>query len=128
MDRQINLLQVANLMCCKVRTSMMCSLCSSAPLNTTDHYQLVRKALLTLRPQWRNIGLELNIASFRLNEFCGSFENKMDKMLEVWLNHTFSTPTWAALVKALRDYTVEGGKPVAAEIEAKYIKPLDQGM
>ena len=49
-------------------------------------------------------------------------------MVEVWLNHTYSTPTWEALVIALRDVTVEGGIPVAAEIEAKYgVLSVDQG-
>ena len=54
-------------------------------------------------------------------EFTGSISDKMDQMIEVWLSHTYSTPTWGALVTALRDDTVEGGKPVAAEIEANYI-------
>ena len=91
-----------------------------APLNS-DHYQAVRKALLKVRPQWRNIGLALGIPLYKLNEFSGSLEERMDKMLEVWLNHTYSTPTWGALVNALRDDTVEGGKPVAAEIEEKFM-------
>ena len=101
---------------------MICSLSPLAPLNTTDHYLVVRKVLLTVRPQWRNIGLALGIPLFKLNEFSGSLEEKIDKMLEVWLNqdHT-STPTWEALVDALRDDTVEGGKPVAADIETKYL-------
>ena len=93
---------------------------AQAPLNM-DHYQAVRKALLKVRPQWRNIGLELGITPYKLNEFSGSLEDKMDQMVEVWLNHTYSTPTWGALVTALRDVTVEGGKPVATEIEANYI-------
>ena len=91
------------------------------PLNRTDHYQALRKALWKVRPQWRNIGLVLGIPLFKLNEFSGSFEDQMDQMLEMWLDHTLPTPTWGALVDALRDDTVEGGKPVAAEIEANYI-------
>ena len=86
-----------------------------------DHYQAVRKALWTVRPQWRNIGLELGIPLFKLNEFSGSLEDKMDQMVEVWLNHTYSTPTWGALMDALRDVTIKGGKPVADEIEANCI-------
>ena len=45
----------------------------------------------------------------------------MDKVVEVWLNqdHT-SNPTWRALINALRVNTVEGGKPVAAEIEKNH--------
>ena len=45
----------------------------------------------------------------------------MDQMLEMRLDHTLPTPTWGALVNALRDDTVEGGKPVAAEMEANCI-------
>ena len=85
------------------------------------HYQAVRKALLTVRPQWRNIGLALGIPLFKLNEFNGSLEDRMDKVIEVWLYYAYSTPTWRALVDALRDDTIEGGRPVAAEIEAKYM-------
>ena len=76
---------------------------------------------MTLRPQWRNIGLALGIPVFKLNEFGGSLEERIDGMLEVWLSHTYSTPTWGALVNALREDTVEGGRPVAAEIEAEYL-------
>ena len=93
---------------------------AQAPLNMA-HYRAVRKALWKVRPQWRNIGLELGIPPYKLNEFSGSLEERMDKMLEVWLNQTYSTPTWGALVDALRDVTVGGGNPVAAEIEANYI-------
>ena len=74
-----------------------------------------------MRPQWRNIGLELGIPLYKLHEFTGSIIDKMDQMIEVWLNHTYSTPTWGALVTALKDDTVEDGRPVAAEIEANYI-------
>ena len=85
------------------------------------HYQAVRKALLRVRTQWRNIGLALGFPVHKLNEFGGSLEVKMDQMVEVWLNHTYSTPTWGALMDALRDVTVEGGIPVATEIEANCI-------
>ena len=92
---------------------------SSATLSEEDSLT-VRKALLTLRPQWRNIGLALGIPIFKLNEYTGTDRDKMDMMLLDWLNHSFSTPTWRALVTALREPIVAHGIPVADEIEAEY--------
>ena len=90
-------------------------------MSATD-YRDVRKALWNIRPQWRNIGLELGFQLPKINELeqFDSFEQKFDEMVELWLKHTYSTPTWGALVTALRDVTVNGGNPVAAEIEAKH--------
>ena len=99
---------------------MMFSL-SSVKLSTKEHYQKARVALKTLKPQWRNIGLALGFPVYKLNEYTGTDSDKMDKMLEDWLNETFKDPTWRALVEALGDPDqVAGGKPVANEIEAKY--------
>ena len=91
---------------------------SSAKLSEAQ-YGPVRNALLKVRPQWRNIGLALGFPLHKLNEFTGSHSDRMDQMLEVWIKETYSTPTWRALVDALRDKGVEGGKPVATEIETK---------
>ena len=71
---------------------------------------------------WRQLGLTLEIASGKLNQFDYDKRNAGERMWETvsfWLNGNGSLPTtWRTLLKALRDDLV-GEKKLADTIEAK---------
>ena len=80
--------------------------------------------------KWFNIGLELDVAEYRLKiiETDGhGVEKQMRTMLDYWLSNAYTVPSisWKALVDALRATTV-GESRLAKELEEKYCSPEDQ--
>ena len=88
------------------------------------------KALLnelhSVRVNWYNIGLELDIPYTELNCFRKMYSDPSDSLREVlihWLKTAVDPlPTWEAVVSALKSLIVNE-KKVAAQLESKYCTP-----
>ena len=76
-----------------------------SPLNK-DHTATVSRCLYSLRAKWRTIGIFLEIDGDTLNAIEADNKDSDDrliKMIEVWLKRHTPPPTWGALADALQD-------------------------
>ena len=97
--------------------------------------ELTLKALLnelhSVRVNWYNIGLELDIPYTELNCFRTMYSDPSDSLREVlihWLKAAVEpSPTWKAVVTALRSPLVNEMN-VAAQLESKYCAPVQNDM
>ena len=89
----------------------------AAPLDL----RTVQCALWDAKCKWYNLGLELGLDKSTLDAIkvnCQEVEDRFREILSKWLN--LVTPSWKALVKALRAPTVDFPH-IASKIESKYI-------
>ena len=91
------------------------------PLTTAD-LRNVRNSVWDARTKWYDIGIELKIDVSVLESIEQDKDNvgsRLTAMLTGWLRQTTPSPTWKALVEALKNPTVECGH-LAESIEKKY--------
>jgi len=89
----------------------------------------VFNALHSVCNKWFNIGLQLDVPTFRLNfietDRVGS-EERMRTMLGYWMNNATDTlPSWKVLVSALKAPAVNEIR-LAMELEERHCCPEDQ--
>ena len=90
----------------------------AAPLDL----KTVQGALWDAKCKWYNLGLELGLDRSTLDTISANQREQVEdcfrEVLSKWLD--LVTPSWKALVKALRAPTVDFLR-IASEIESKYI-------
>jgi hypothetical protein len=91
----------------------------------TADLKIVRAAVWEARTQWMNIGIELNILKTDLDAIKmaiqgGNPGDCLTEMLSLWLKQVNPSPTWTALITALKQPTV-GLEQLAEQVESKHI-------
>ncbi len=99
------------------------SLCLIVKPLGVDDLRVVQKELYVARPHWYNMGLELGLKPDVLDaiKFRCSGDECFRETLKDYLKMT--TPSWMALVEALRSPTV-GQSQLAEKVEQKYCPSL----
>ena len=90
-----------------------------------DDLVKVNEEIYAASLKWYNIGLQLQLSPISLDKIKdeeSDSSNRLLEMLKAWLKKVEPKPTWAALVKALKNHTVDEGL-LAAKLEKKYCKP-----
>ena len=87
-----------------------------------DDLQTVLEALVDVNQQWRRLGLALGLRPPTLEGISGrDSEECKEKMLTKWLSKVDGcSPSWSALVTALRNRTV-GHSEIADAIAGTYL-------
>ncbi len=75
-------------------------------LTTSDH-RFVNKAAYKAREKWKPLGEELGLDTSDLASIRGKDADCLDEVLTIWLQRRSLEPTFAKLVKALRDEMVD---------------------
>ena len=89
-----------------------------------DDLGQVLEELHNVSPRWYKIGLQLKLSPDTMDKIKGEESDSNDQLLEmlkVWLKNVEPTPTWEALVQALRTRSV-GRDKEANRLEEKYCK------
>ena len=90
-----------------------------------DDLGKVNEEIYAASLKWYKIGLQLKVSPNSLDKIKAEesdFSDKLLEMLKAWLKKVQPKPTWAALVKALKNHTVDE-ELLAAKLEKKYCKP-----
>lgn len=87
--------------------------------------KIVRAAVWEARTQWMNIGIELNILktdldAIKMTNEGGNPGDCLTEMLSLWLKQVNPSPTWTALITALKQPTV-GLEQLAKQIESIHV-------
>ena len=87
-----------------------------------------RSALYSVRANWKNIGIELEIAIGTLKAIekrCNCDPDEcLPEMLDIWLKQVDQHPSWESLAEALESRPVGEGH-LAEQIRKKYCKPSE---
>ena len=89
-----------------------------------DDLAQVLEELHNVSPWWYNIGLQLKLSPDTMDKIKGEESDsnvQLREMLKVWLKRVEPTPTWEALVQALKTRSVGRGQE-ANKLEEKYCK------
>ena len=95
------------------------------PLSEKD-LRVLMEELNNISAKWNNLGLQLGVSVGRLNAIKKDHHTTSDclrETLTTWLK-TFSSPSWSAMVDALKSRTV-GEVNLAVELEQKYCLTQD---
>ena len=99
--------------------------------DTEPTLRALLKELHSIRANWYNIGLELDIPYTDLNCFRQMYSDPSDSLREVlihWLQTAVDPPpSWEAVVSALRSRIVNEMN-LAAQLESKYCAPMQDIM
>ena len=104
---------------------MITSQFAGQPLSENDLGVLMEE-LNNISAKWNNLGLQLGVSIGRLNAIqkdCHTTSDCLRETLTIWLK-TFSSPSWSAIVDALKSRTV-GEVNLAVELEQKYCLTQD---
>ena len=67
--------------------------------------------------QWKSLGVYLNIPMGKLNTIQGKDHECLMEMLHVWLVRINPSPTWDAIIKAIK---LLGQERLASKLRSKY--------
>ena len=104
---------------------MITSQFAGQPLSEND-LRMLMEELNNISAKWNNLGLQLGVSIGRLNAIKEDYHTTSDclrETLTTWLK-TFSSPSWSAMVDALKSKTV-GEVNLAVELEQKYCLTQD---
>ncbi|XP_064398478.1 uncharacterized protein LOC135345065 isoform X3 [Halichondria panicea] len=92
------------------------------PLSVDQHLKVVREATWDARAKWQCLGEELGASIGKLHEIQHNHRDVagacLTTMLEHWLIQTDPSPSWFALIEALRSPALDRGD-IASEIETR---------
>ena len=90
----------------------------------------VYEALIDIKHLWYVLGLQLGLGSRKLDgikaKYPNQFEDALLEMLKQWLKQTEKPRNWKAIVKALRQKSVNQ-EETAKEIESNCLKECQSG-
>ena len=94
---------------------------------STDDLMVIQNELWDARSKWRNIGIQLQMKIADLEAIGEKNSNVPDNCftdcITTWLRQTNPSPTWTALIKALRSSPV-GFQEMAKRLERKFLQPF----
>ncbi len=115
--------------CIAVYSAYSFSLIASPPqcidLLSSKDLKKVRNAVYGARAKWRSLGTELGLSEDDLDSIErdeASVEDRLSRMLTMWLRRLSLCPTWENLVKALRSKWVQRedvAKDVIGELQSE---------
>ncbi len=80
------------------------------------------------KEQWYNLGLGFKVEQSKLHSIQTDLKSPMDslrEMLEIWLDHIDTRPSWKQVIDVLRNPVIENQDSLADDLEKKFLTPLD---